>query len=107
MKKLIAVFALLILLSGVTIAQQDVEGTKEHPMFPSHMPNYYRSESITNYDAVNFNLSAGGENLVSKEGTKTTIRYDFNTESGQSKPSVLQILRNYEAAAKKIGGTTV
>ncbi len=93
-------------MSFSTFAQQDVEGTKDHPMFPNRMTNYVRSESTTNFDAVDFNLADNGSKIISKEGTKTQIRYDFNTESGQSKPSPLQILRNYETAVKKIGGET-
>jgi len=42
-----------------------------------------------------------------REGTMTMIRYDFNTESGQPKPSALQILKNYENASKAVGGVTV
>ena len=106
MKKIIFTLTMAVSMSASTFAQQDAEGTKDHPMFPNRMTNYFRSESTTNFDAVDFNLAAGGSKIISKEGTKTLIRYDFNAESGQSKPSPLQILRNYEAAAKKIGGET-
>jgi OmpA-OmpF porin, OOP family len=99
--------AMLVILSTSALAQQqDAEGTKDHPMFPNRMANYTRSESSTNFDAVEFNLAAGATKMVTKEGTKSLVRYDFNPESGQSKPSPLQILRNYEAAAKKIGAET-
>ena len=101
MKKIIFTLALTASMATSTFAQQDTEGTKDHPMFPGKMTNYYRSESTTNFDAVDFNLATGGSKMINKEGTKSYIRYDFNTESGQSKPSALQILRNYEAAAKK------
>ena len=107
MKKIILTIALIALSLTSIFAQQDAEGKKDHPMFPNRMTNYFISESKNNFDAVDFNLAAGGSKMVSKEGSKTQIRYDFNAESGQSKPSVLQILRNYEAAAKQIGGETV
>jgi OOP family OmpA-OmpF porin len=107
MKKIALIIALITASLATVYAQQDAEGTKDHPMFPNRMTNYVRSESTTNFDAVDFNLASGGSKMISKEGTKTLIRYDFNTESGQSKPSPLQILRNYEAAAKKIGGETL
>jgi outer membrane protein OmpA-like peptidoglycan-associated protein len=106
MKKIILTFTMAASMSVSTFAQQDAEGTKDHPMFPNRMTNYVRSESTTNFDAVDFNLAAEGSKIISKEGTKTLIRYDFNAESGQSKPSPLQILRNYEAAVKKTGGET-
>lgn len=76
-------------------------------MFPTRMSNYLITECTSNFDAVDFNIAAGGYNMITKEGTKTSVRYDFNLESGQQKPSPLQILRNYESAAKKIGGITM
>src|SRR5205823_1210278 len=106
MKKITFILIMTVLMSISIFAQQDVGGTKDSPMFPDRMTNYYRSESSTNFDAVDFNLEAGGSKTITKEGTKSFVRYDFNNESGQSKPSCLQILRNYEAATKKIGGET-
>jgi outer membrane protein OmpA-like peptidoglycan-associated protein len=97
---------LLALLCHVSFAQ-DVEGCKEHPMFPTRMSNYLITECSNNFDAAEFWISPDASTTVTKEGTKTFIRYDFNTESGRQKPSVLQILRNYENAAKKIGGGTM
>ena len=76
-------------------------------MFPNRMPNYLISEYASNFDAVDFTVGPGETKLVTKEGTKTYINYGFDNESGKQMPSVLQILRNYETAAKKIGGTTV
>ena len=108
MKKPVSfISALLFLIINVTAFSQDADGCKEHPTFPTRMSNYILSECSNNYDAVEFNVVAGGEKIITKEGNKTILRYDFNGESGQSKPSVLQILRNYENAAKKVGGTTV
>lgn len=105
MNKIILTLIMIVSMSVSTFAQ-DAEGTNDHSMFPNRMTNYVRSESTTNFDAVDFNLAEGGSKIISKEGTKTLLRYDFNFESGQSKPSTLQILRNYEAAVKKIGGET-
>ncbi len=106
MKKLIFIF-LLSIISPSLFAQQDMEGSKDHPMFPNRMTNYLISGYSNNFDAVPFNLAADESKMITKEGTKTFLRYDFNTESGQQKPSVLQILRNYENASKKIGGITM
>ena len=107
MKKQSLLFGLFFFLGSTAYSQEDVEGCKDHPMFPNRMSNFFISECKTNFDAVDFNVVAGGAKIVNKEGTKTFMQYNFNTESGQPKPSVLQILRNYENAAKKIGGTTV
>ena len=102
-----SLFGLFLLCISHSSFSQDMEGCKEHPLFPTRMPNYILSECPTNFDAVDFNVAAGGTQVITKEGTKTALRYDFNTESGQQKPSALQILRNYENAAKKVGGTTM
>ncbi len=107
MKKQSQVFTSLFLFVATLAFSQDAEGCKEHPMFPNRMSNYLLTECANNFDAVEFYLAAGGSKTITKEGTKTTLRYDFNPESGQQKPSTLQILRNYESAAKKIGGTTI
>src|SRR4051794_32090659 len=102
MKKQLILPALLVLFLPHIIYSQDAEGCKEHPMFPNRMPNYILSECPSNFNSTEFWVSADASKTVTKEGTTTVIRYDFNTESGQQKPSALQILRNYEAAAKKI-----
>jgi outer membrane protein OmpA-like peptidoglycan-associated protein len=98
---------LLFTLFNNQLLSQDADGCKEHPMFPNRMSNYFLTECASNFDAVEFWMSADASQTVSREGSKFSLRYDFNTESGQQKPSVLQILRNYENAAKKIGGTTM
>ena len=107
MKKQILLLGFLFLLLSNQSFSQDAEGCKEHPMFPSRMSNYFLTECKHNFDAVEFNLAAEGLKTISNEGTVSVLRYDFNAESGQQKPSVLQIQRNYEAAAKKIGAITM
>jgi OmpA-OmpF porin, OOP family len=107
MKKITIALMMAVLFFAPAFAQQDIEGAKDNPMFPTRMPNYFISEVANNFDVVEFNLAAGGTKNVTKEGTKSVVRYDFNNEPGKSKPSCLQILRNYEAAAKKIGAETI
>ncbi|POY35296.1 OmpA family protein [Solitalea longa] len=107
MKRII--FSLLFILFGVTaaFAQQDAEGCKDSPLFPKRMPNYFISECKSNFDAAEFYIKPDFSDPEVKEGTMTLIRYDFNPESNQQKPSALQILKNYENASKSIGGVTV
>ena len=107
MKNIISTLLLASLFSLPVFAQQDAEGCKDSPMFPKRMPNYLISECKSNYNEADFNVSANGYNIEHKEGTMTVIRYDFNNESGQQKPSALQILKNYENAVKSIGGVKV
>lgn len=103
MKKLI----LPLLLFSRLAFSQDAEGSKEHPMFPNRMPNYIIIEYTNNFDAVEFPLATNGAKMTTKEGTKTYINYGFDNESGKQMPSNLQVLRNYENASRKIGGTTL
>src|SRR3954468_14040374 len=107
MKKLTITLFLTSFTMVSIFAQQDAEGCKDSPMFPKRMSNYYISECKSNYDEADFNVVAGGSKIVHKEGTMTMVRYDFNAESGQKKPSTLQILKNYENAVKNIGGIMV
>ena len=105
MKKITTTLLLILFYTVTVFAQQDADGCKDSPMFPKRMSNYFISECKSNYGEADFNVKE--EEIVHKEGTFTSVRYDFNAESGQQKPSVLQILKNYEAAAKNIGALTV
>jgi OOP family OmpA-OmpF porin len=107
MKKLTITLFLTSFTMVSIFAQQDAEGCKDSQMFPKRMSNYYISECKSNYDEADFNVVAGGSKIEHKEGTMTMVRYDFNAESGQKKPSTLQILKNYENAVKNIGGIMV
>ena len=105
MKKITTTLLLILFYTATVFAQQDADGCKDSPMFPKRMSNYFISECKSNYGEADFNVKE--EEIIHKEGTFTSVRYDFNAESGQQKPSVLQILKNYEAAAKNIGALTV
>ena len=105
MKKITTTLLLILFYTITVFAQQDADGCKDSPMFPKRMSNYFISECKSNYGEADFNVKE--EEIIHKEGTFTSVRYDFNAESGQQKPSVLQILKNYEAAAKNIGALTV
>jgi outer membrane protein OmpA-like peptidoglycan-associated protein len=82
------------------MAQQDAEGSKDHPLF-TRMPNFH----IHQYEEKEFDsLSVVvGSTKTSVEGHLYHIAYYLN--SGATEPSRIQILRNYENAIKKIGGT--
>lgn len=93
----------ILSLTGVLRAQQDVEGSKDHPLF-TRMPNYYIYEfEQTDFEAHEFQ-TAGGQ-VVRIEGKKTVIQYFVKEDSKAA--SRLQIVRNYNQAVQKIGGTVV
>src|SRR5258706_15995058 len=107
MNKSIFVSLSFILSHSLLAQQQDMEGSKDHPMFPNRMANYTITDYANNFDAVDFSLAEGSSKVATKEGTKTYINYSFDHTTEKQMPSVLQILRNYENASKKIGGTTL
>lgn len=81
-------------------AQADGEGCKDHPLF-SRMPDFYLDNcEVNDFDSCEFYLDE--EKTVSVEGAKTYL--DYYLKEGARVPSELQILRNYSAAAQKIGG---
>lgn len=76
---------------------QDIEGSKDHPMF-----NRISGFNITEYNVEEFGthtfyLEGGSESIV--EGTKTTIHYECDCEEAP-----LKIVRNFTNAIKNIGG---
>jgi len=94
----------LILTCVVAAAQmKDYEGYKDPTLF-TRMPHYFLStkDSVveTPFDAYEFPVKSGTQRV---EGRHLHYTYDFDESAGTS-PGFLQIVRNYQAAAKKIGG---
>lgn len=99
-----SVLALLVLLAGGPAAagQQDAEGSKDHPLF-SRMPNFYIHQyEEKEFDSLPFVV---GNNRVTIEGHFYSIIYYL--KSGVTVPSRVQVLRNYENAITKVGGTVL
>jgi outer membrane protein OmpA-like peptidoglycan-associated protein len=95
---------LLILTCLVAAAQmKDYEGYKDPVLF-TRMPHYFlpNQDSIveTPFDAFEFTVKNGTQRV---EGRHLHYIYGFDESAGTS-AGFLQIVRNYEAAAKKIGG---
>ena len=90
-------------IAGFAAAQPptDAENCKDHPMF-SRMKNYTIVNCERNFDAAEFAIPGGTKTV---EGQKTEIAYALNEDSLM--PSLLQIRRNYGAAAKSLGGTLI
>jgi hypothetical protein len=106
MKKTLIVWmsALLFLLAtGVAAQQPDSKDCKDHPLFPTRMPEY-RIETckIEDFGIYEFYATKGPKTPV--EGKFTFITYAF-TGQRTSEPSGLAVVRNYENAIKKAGGT--
>jgi len=94
-----------LLLAGYSLAtQEDNPNCKDHPLF-NRMPGYrIHSCKQKEFDAYSFDLGKGKK--VQVEGRYTEIGY-YPDAGRSSVPSELQILRNFENAVKKLGGTVI
>jgi outer membrane protein OmpA-like peptidoglycan-associated protein len=94
----------LIFIMGMALAQEpDAEGGKDHPLF-NRMPGY----RIQRYEEKEFDTHSFRDsklNELNVEGHFYEIRYSL--QSGVKEPSRIQVLRNYENAVRKIGGTVL
>ena len=90
---------------GMASAQSDVAGSKDHAMF-TRMPGFFIEDYQTSdFDSNQFTVATKVEGdwvEQSVEGRKTVIYYTL--QEGAKGPSSLQITRNHQKAAEKIGG---
>jgi len=108
MKKTIFVLiSFLFLCQTMSFAaqQSDKAGCKDHPLFPTRMTEYIIENcKIEDFGAYEFLATKGPKNRV--EGKFTFITYAF-TGKRENEPSGLAVVRNYQNAIQKIGGTIV
>jgi len=107
MKNVMAVvFSLFFVLAGFVssvAAEQDVKGSRDHPLL-SRMPDFYIAEyKDSEFDSHKF--IGQDKKTVSIEGHKYYILYRLN--KGVAEPGELKIRRNIQDALKKIGGKVV
>jgi OmpA-OmpF porin, OOP family len=107
----VMVLAALALVAAASPAQQkplkDVAGAKDPVLF-SRMPGFFLAYSNAvvekSFDRTEFYVTDGKTRERRPiEGHVVTYRYTLDKSSGQ-KPSSLEIMRNYQAAAAKLGG---
>jgi outer membrane protein OmpA-like peptidoglycan-associated protein len=94
--KIIATVLSLFIFCPLSFSQ-DIEGSKDHPMF-NRISGFY----ITDYAVEEFGSHLfydENDNEVTVEGIKTFISYQSENEVG-----ALKIIRNFSNAIKKIGG---
>ncbi len=105
MRTFIALFVTFVWFTIPGGAQQKDQGNcQDHPLF-TRMPTYWIHHcSEKEFDAREFIIAKDKKERV--EGRLWNIAY-YPQATAKSKPSELQILRNYEAAAKKLGGSVV
>jgi outer membrane protein OmpA-like peptidoglycan-associated protein len=84
-------------------SQADTEGSKDYPGI-SRMPGYYIAEyQESPFDTFTFTVMEG---KAKKEQAVEGRRYDFryNLKDGAAMPSELQVVRNFQNAARSAGG---
>jgi len=84
-------------------AQADIEGSKDYPGI-TRMPGYYIADyKETAFDSYTFTVKEGGkEKEQAVEGRRYDLRY--NLKDNVTQPSQLQVVRNYQNAARAVGG---
>jgi OOP family OmpA-OmpF porin len=83
-------------------AQDDVPGSKDHPLL-TRMPGFYIEDyEEKSFDQADFKNSAGED--IKIEGHIYDIFYTL--QEGRTAPGKIQVLRNYENAIRGIGGKT-
>ena len=106
MKKTLIVLvsaAFLLLAVNVAAQQADSKGCKDHPLFPTRMPEYRIGAcKVEAFGVYEFFVTKGPKTPV--EGKFTFITYNF-TGQRANEPSGLAVVRNYENAIQKVGGT--
>jgi OOP family OmpA-OmpF porin len=106
-KESITLIALVILTlaTGVFAQQADQTGCKDHPLFPTRMPDYRIAEcKVEEYGMYEFWTTQGARTKIPVEGKYTFITYAYTGERA-AEPSALAIVKNYENAILKVGGT--
>ncbi len=102
-----ALCSLWLSLSGFAAPIKDYAGLKDPVLF-TRMPNYYlpykNSVQDMEFDRFEFRVKEGNRiQRVPVEGHMTYYRYEFDPTGG-TKPSPLQVIRNYQQAAAALGG---
>ena len=93
--------ALLVVLPA--FAQADKKGCADHPLFPTRIPGYFLADcKVQEFAAFEFWAAKGPKTSV--EGKYTLLTYTF-TGPRANEPSGLAVVRNYENAIRKVGGT--
>ena len=91
--------------SVLGVHAQDRAGCKDHPLIPTRMPEYSLTDcKVEEFGVYNFKQQRG--KTLPVEGKYTFLTYSF-TGARASEPSPTAVLRNYENAIKKVGGTVV
>ncbi|MBK6900838.1 MAG: OmpA family protein [bacterium] len=104
MSRKILVLCAALLCALPVAAQTDKAGCADHPLFPTRMPGYsIQNCKVEEYGVFDFGMAPREKLPV--EGKYTFITYAIADRSQE--PSPLAVVRNYESAIQKAGGTVL
>ena len=99
----ICVLLISALMVTLAIADEDAEGCQDHPLL-TRMPDFYIQDCETKeFNQMDFVNEQGND--ITVEGKKYYISHYINEDV--QPPSEIQILRNFENAIQRIGGTKI
>jgi len=108
---LLSVLAALPLMVGAQTPLKDYAGNHDPALF-SRVPNYFLPSRVSivdkEFDSYAFSVKTGARaERQPVEGHFVTYHYVFDRTRSTSRPSALQIIRNYQNAAARVGGKVV
>ncbi len=106
MKSMLAVLGLSLFFAAGAAAETDAKGCKDHPLF-NRISGFWIFECKKNYNQLNIQVDSSpkSDRNLKPEGDLSTANYIFKkTPELQTPPSDLQVMRNYQNAAKAKGG---
>ena len=105
MKSNILLLLCILFVSATAVSQQkDDKNCKDHPLFTRMPDSWIHGCMEQEFNAYNFVVGQGKTEPV--EGRYWKISY-YPQAALKSKPSEIQILRNFENAVTKLGGTAL
>ncbi|MCM2326999.1 MAG: OmpA family protein [Lysobacter sp.] len=98
-----AFLVLSLVIAAPAAAEPDRKGCADHPLFPTRMPDFFIVDCKTvEFDAFAFKMP-NPRTQNRQEGKVTQITYQLTR--GKQDASGVAVVRNYEGALAKIGGT--
>ncbi|RPJ53965.1 MAG: OmpA family protein [Acidobacteria bacterium] len=106
LKHLFVALSLVVLFIPAATGQaKDRPGTKDHPLF-TRMPGFYiHTFEDKQFEQHRFAVAKGNSyEYLPVEGHFVYYVYEWDYSKGSSRPGSLQIIRNFQNAAKAVGG---
>jgi len=107
MNRFFLLLATLVTLAPSSLHAAEKAGCADHALFPTRMPDYAIADcKVEEFGTVSFQTGKNAKTQTPVEGKYTLVTYAYTGAPGKE-PSALAVVRNYEAAIAKVGGTVV